>query len=408
MNQVTGTQTTDLPRLISADDHVIEPPHVWRDHLPPSRQENAPRLVRRRGTVGKNGRTWVLVEDEAGDWADCWSYGGTLYPILRNLAAVSFPKGTPRPGGGLFEEFRPGCYDRDARLADMNTNHTEASLCFPTFARFCGQTFLEATDRDLAAACVRAYNDWMIDDWCSGAAYGRLIPLTLIPLWDPALAAAEVTRCARKGSHAICFTEGPTELGLPSVFTDFWEPLWRACEETATVVNIHIGSSSTFVTTSSDAPPLVSLSLTHVSAEKTLVDWVSSGIFERYPTIKMVLSEGQAGWMPFLLERMDRSHKQWEGNSYVPITRPPSSYIPGRVYACIFEETAGLALRDRIGMSQFLFETDYPHNDSTWPESVAVAQRMITAAGLDEGETRQFVRGNAIECFGLGRYGLQP
>ena len=397
-----------LPRLISADDHVVEPPHVWHDNLPSELRNAGPTIVRRRGFVQQTKRSWEFVEDGSGDWADCWRYDGTLFPILRNLAALSYPAGLEHPGGGLFEEFRPGCYEPNARLADMDANHTEASLCFPTFARFCGQTFLEASDPELAAACIRAYNDWMIDDWCGAAARGRLIPLTLIPLWDAELAAAEVRRCVDKGAHAICFTESPPELGLPSVFTEFWEPLWQACDETETVVNIHIGSSSTFMTTSPDAPPIVPISLTHVSAERSLVDWLSSGILERFSTIKMVLSEGQAGWMPYVLDRMDRSEKQWEGKLTRRISKLPSSYVPGRVYACVFEDDIGLALRERIGMSQLLFETDYPHTDSTWPESAVVAERMVKAAGLDENEIRQFLRGNAIECFGLARYGMEP
>jgi predicted TIM-barrel fold metal-dependent hydrolase len=396
-----------LPLLISADDHVIEPAHVWEDNLPSTQRAAGPRLVRRRGRVEFPGKTWVLVEDQSGDWADCWSYDGRLFPIVRALGAVSYPRDGIVDGGARYDELRPGCYDRAARLLDMDANHTEASVCFPTFPRFCGQTFLEASDRDLAAACVRAYNDWMIDDWCGDDAYGRLIPLTLVPLWDAELAATEVRRCAEKGSHAMCFSEGPASLDLPSVHTSFWEPLWRACEDTQTVVNIHQGSSSTYMTTSPDAPALVPVSLNHVSAVRTLVDWLSSGIFERYPTIKLVMSEGQAGWMPFVLEHMDRTYRVWAKNAHAPISNPPSTYVPGRVYATIFEEHTALAMRDRIGMAQIMFETDYPHADSTFPDSLEVAEQMVKTAGLDELETRQFLRANAIECYGLDRYGLE-
>ncbi len=408
MNHPGSLSASSLPRIVSADDHVVEPPHVWEQSLPARYREAGPKLVRRRGRLQRLPQSLVLVEDEQGEWADCWSFEGNLFPVLRSMAAVSFLPEAPRPGAAVYDEFRPGCYDKRARLEDMDANHTEASLCFPTFPRFCGQTFLEAQDLDLGAACVRAYNDWMIDDWCGGPAYGRLIPLTLIPLWDGGLAAAEVRRCAEKGSHAICFSELPTALGLPSLYTDFWEPLWRACDETSTVVNVHIGSSSTVLTTSPDAPASVPINLRHVSAERALVDWLTSGILERYHDIKIVLSEGQAGWMPFALERMDRTQRHRTGKTPEEITRPHSSYVPGHVYACIFDEQTGLALRDRLGMSQFLFETDYPHGDSTWPRSAEVAEEMVKAAGLTDAETQQLLRGNAIACFGLARYGLQP
>jgi predicted TIM-barrel fold metal-dependent hydrolase len=397
---------TELPRLISVDDHVIEPAHVWADHLPARYRPSGPTLVRRRGRATFAGRTWVLQEEDDAPWADSWSYDGKLFSVDRTFAAVSFPRHERGAGPVVMDDIRPGCYDQKARLVDMDANHTEASLCFPTFPRFCGQTFLEADDKDLAAACIRAYNDWMIDDWCAGDGYGRLLPLTLVGLWDPDLAAAEVRRCAAMGSHAICFSESPPDLGLPSIFTDFWEPLWRACEETATVVNMHIGSSSKFPRTSDDAPPLVCLALTHEAAERALTDWLCSGILERYPTIKIALSEGQAGWIPFLLERLDRSQAQWANLAGAPISRPPSTYVPGRVYACTFDEYTGLIMRDRIGMSQLMFETDYPHTDSTFPESALVAERMVTTAGLNEAETRALLRGNAIDCYRLGRYGL--
>src|SRR5262249_9073753 len=148
------------------------------------------------------------------------------------------------------------------RLLDMDLNHTEVSLCFPTFTRFCGQIFAEREDKELALACVQAYNDWMIDDWCAGEAYGRLIPLTLGPLWDAELAAAEGRRCAEKGGHSIAFSENPVALGLPSIHKGYWDPLLRACDETGTVISMHIGSSSRLVSTGPDAPFTLTQALT--------------------------------------------------------------------------------------------------------------------------------------------------
>jgi predicted TIM-barrel fold metal-dependent hydrolase len=288
----------------------------------------------------------------------------------------------------------------------MDANHVDASLCFPTFPRFCGQTFLEGEDKALALACIQAYNDWMIDEWCGGPARGHLIPLTLLPLWDPVLAAAEVQRCATKGSHAVCFSEGPPALGLPSVFTEHWDPLWHACEATDTTVNMHIGSSSTFPKTSADAPPIVAVTLTFEGASHALVDWLCSGTLERFRDLRIVLSEGQVGWMPFLLERLDHvwDHARAYGGVRDRIPNPPSSYIPDRVFGCIFDDLAGLALRDKVGMGQIMIETDYPHGDSTWPHSKETVEQLVRTAGLNDEETYALVRGNAIRCYGLDRY----
>ena len=321
----------EIPRIISVDDHVIEPAHVWQDYLPAAFRDRGPRLTRVKGRLRFEPRHMAFREQEDGYWADCWSFGGMLFPVTGGFAAVSFPREAAHNRAVLFDDILPGCYDRTARLADMDRNHTDASLCFPTFPRFCGQTFLERGDRDLALACVRAYNDWMIGEWCADAARGRLIPLTLIPMWDPDLAAQEVRRCAAKGSHAIAFSENPAALGLPSVHTDAWDPLWAACEDTDTVVNMHIGSSSTFSKTSDDAPPLVIIALTFEGASHALVDWLTSGVLARFSSLRIALSEGQVGWMPFLLERLDEAweHARGYAKTQEKVPEPPSTLRPG-------------------------------------------------------------------------------
>lgn len=403
-----GHPLVDIPRIISVDDHVVEPAQVWRDRLPAALRDAGPRLVRVRGRAYPLPRHAAFREDPAGNWADCWSYADMRYPVTGGFAAVSFPRDKAHNRPVCYDDILPGCHDQAARLADMDANHTDASMCFPTFPRFCGQTFLERGDRELALACVRAYNDWMIEEWCGGAGAGRLIPLTLVPMWDAGLAAAEVRRCAALGSHAIAFSENPAALDLPSVHTDSWDELWAACQETDTVVNMHIGSSSAFSRTSVDAPSLVVIALTFEGASHALVDWLTSGILVRFPHLRIALSEGQIGWMPFLLDRLDEAweHARGYANTQRDIPEPPSTYVPGRVFGCMFDDQVGLALRDRIGMSQIMFETDYPHGDSTFPHSRETATTIVTKAGLSEREAWQLLRGNAIACYRLDRYGI--
>jgi predicted TIM-barrel fold metal-dependent hydrolase len=308
-----------------------------------------------------------------------------------------------------YDEMLPGCYQQSARLADMTANHTEASLCFPTVPRFCGQIFFEQRDRELGLECLRVYNDWMIDEWCAGEGYGRLIPLTLVPLWDPDLAAAEVRRYADKGSHAIAFPEAMEPLGLQTLYSGAWEEFLRACHDTETSVNMHIGSSSKLPGTSSDAPVGVTVALTHENGAHTLVDWVFSGALTRHPNIKIVLSEAQAGWLPFMLQRMDDVWERaelYETNIRETLPVPPSHIVRNRLYSCIFNDLVGLGVREQIGMQHMMFEVDYPHSDSAFPNSARLAEKLISEAGLDEHETYQFVRGNAIECYDLARWGI--
>ena len=398
----------EIPKIISVDDHVVEPPDLWSKRLPASIASEGPRVERIKGRFGEGARGgWV--EDESGEWADIWKFGKLEMALIPGFASagMDLEEVGETYAPLTYDQMRPGCYEQSARLADMTENHTDGSLMFPTFPRFCGQTFHEHPDKEMALECVRVYNDWMIDEWCAGEGRGRLIPMTLIPLWDPELAAAEVRRCAAKGSFSVAFSENPTRLKLPSIFKGHWDPFFAACDETETVVNLHIGSSSTFPLTSLDAPRAVSLALTYQGSSHALADWLTCGVLEKFKKMKVALSEGQIGWIPFLIEKLDRVwlDRPKYGN-IADLPKMPSEYIPGRIYGCVFDDTIGLELRDKIGMDQIMFEVDYPHGDSTWPKSLAVLERMIEGAGMNDEEIYKFVRGNAIECFGLERFGV--
>ena len=399
---------TGIPRIISVDDHVVEPPDLWTSRLPARWRDRGPRVVRERGTLvlAENG-AWT--PDPRGEWADIWYYDDLVKAISRMSVAVGL--GELGWGTVTFDEMRPGAWRQADRLSDMDANHVEASVCFPnTLPRFCGQTFAERADKDLALLCVRAYNDWIIDEWCAGPGRGRLIPLTILPLWDTELAAAELCRCAEKGSFAVTFPESPYALGLPSVHSGAWDRVFAACEETATTLCMHIGSSSKMPRTSPDAPFIVSSTLAFQNCMGSVLDFVFSGTLERFPRLVLAYSEGQVGWLPYLVERADKLWAERSGNSFgsggVALSRPPSVSVRDQVYGCIFDDETGLAVRDRIGMSQICFETDFPHADGTFPRSREVARSITTAAGLDDAEVHALLRGNAIAAFGLQRFGI--
>jgi hypothetical protein len=165
-------------------------------------------------------------------------------------------------------------------------------------------------------------------------------------------------------------------LGLPSLYSGQWAPLWHACEETDTVVAIHIGSSSHMPSTSPDAPPAVSAALTSQNAQGSVCDWVFSGTLSRHPGLRLLYAEAQVGWMPYLFERMDTVWKESQGWSGAELDEPPSSIVRGRVFGCLFDDHTGLANRGAIGMEHILFETDYPHSDGTWPRPPAVSTAL--------------------------------
>jgi len=267
-----------IPRIISVDDHVVEPPDLWSSRLPSGLRERGPRLVRERGRpVVTAFATWQPSDD--GEWADIWYYDDLVTPVSRMSAAVGL--GELRWGTVIYDEMRPGARFQRERLLDMDANHVDVSLCFPnTLPRFCGQTFAEREDKELALLCVQAYNDWIIDEWCAGDGYGRLVPITMVPLWDVDLAVEEVRRCADHGAYAVTFPENPYSLGLPSVYSGEWDPFFRECAETDTVVCLHIGSSSKMPQTQPDAPFIVTSTLQFQNSMHSVLDFAFSGSYD--------------------------------------------------------------------------------------------------------------------------------
>jgi predicted TIM-barrel fold metal-dependent hydrolase len=392
----------DFPKIVSVDDHVVEPPHVWQTWLPERHREAGPRVERRGIGHMKHvgGGTYEQTFDPEGPQADCWVYEDLVYIHKRHVAAVGYSRDEMTMTPMTYDEMRPGCYEPKARVDDMELNWVEASLSFPTFPRFCGQTFLEAKDRELAEACVYAYNDWMVDEWC-GESGGRLIPLPIIPLWDAELAAAEVRRNAARGARAVCFSEIPPALGLPSIHSGEWDPFFAACAETGTVVCMHIGSSSKMPATSADAPVAVAATLSFGNAMSSMTDFLFSGVLVRFPELKLAYSEGQIGWIPYILERADDvwlEHRAWGGVRDI-IPEPPSTYYYRQVFGCFFRDRHGIASLDTVGVDNTTFETDYPHTDSTWPDTKKVAQELM--AGLSDEVVYKLVRGNAIRMLEL-------
>ncbi|HVU71427.1 MAG TPA: amidohydrolase family protein [Mycobacteriales bacterium] len=392
----------ELPKIISVDDHVVEPPHVWQTWLPEKWRAAGPR-VERRG-IRKIDWTGAAVykeefDDSAPDKVDCWVYGDLVYTHKRMVAAVGYPVEEMTMTPITYDDMRPGCYDVKERLADMDANWTEASMCFPTFPRFCGQTFAEGKDKDLGLACVEAYNDWTVEEWC-GESGGRLIPLCLVPLWDVELAAKEVRRNAARGVHAVAFSEMPFHLGLPTIHSGYWDPFFQACAETQTTVCMHIGSSSRMPATSADAPPAVTATLAFGNAMFSLIDFLFSGVLVRFPDLRLAYAESQVGWLPYTLERVDdvwHDNQGWAGTKQIP--EPPSTYYYKQVFGCFFKDQHGMDSLDKVGVDNVTFETDYPHSDSTWPNTKQVAEKLL--AGLPDEAVRKILRGNAIRMLHL-------
>ncbi len=331
--------------IISADDHVLEAPGIWVDRLPRKYLDAGPRVERLpQGTskVDEMGRTFDSPGVE-GPLVDYWHFEDTYWALTRSYAAPGFtPEETDRTMV-TYDDIRPGCFKVADRLADMDLNDIEASLCFPNYIRFAGQRFAEAKDLDLGLACVRAYNDWMVDEW-AGESGSRLIPLCIVPLWDAERAAAEVRRNAARGVRAVCFTELPQLLGLPSIHSGYWDPFLAACDETESVISMHIGSSTSMFTTGPDMPGEASHALMFVNSAASMTEYLASGVLGRFPNVRLFYAECQVGWIPYVLDRLDDA---WATYPHKHRGRPhaefPSTFYPGRGTPACSRTTSGPA-----------------------------------------------------------------
>jgi predicted TIM-barrel fold metal-dependent hydrolase len=375
--------------LVSVDDHVIEPANMFEEFVPAKYLDRAPKLVS--DAVGEK---WVFGEGET-----------------RNVGLNAVAGRVPEEYGlepTNFEEIRIGCFDVDERVRDMNANGVLGSLNFPSMARFCGQFFASraAQDPDLALAVLQGYNDWHLDAWC-GPYPDRFIPCTIPPIWDPQLMAAEIHRTAAKGSHCVSFSMNPHALGLPSLHSDHWDPFWAACDETDTVVTLHIGSGGLEVQTSPDAPMNVRITCSGINIYPTAADLVWSPVFQKFKNVKVALAEGGVGWIPYFLERIDYTyehHKAW--------TRPdlggqlPSEIFRERIITCFIVDKFGLRNLDAMNEEMVCWECDYPHSDTTWPLSPEVVWDSVQ--GLSEAQIDKITHANAMRLFSFDPFAVRP
>jgi predicted TIM-barrel fold metal-dependent hydrolase len=363
-----GMNVDDLI-FVSVDDHLVEPPSMFEGRLPARFQDRAPAVQRR------------------DDGSDVWTFNGAVIPNVGLNAVAGRPKEEYGMEPTAFDEMRPGCYDIHERVKDMSAGGILASMCFPSFPGFTGRLFAACEDKDLALAVTRAYNDWHLEEW-AGPYPGRFIPMALPVLWDPELAADEVRRMAAKGCHSVTFTENPAALGYPSFHDEHWDPLWRAVCDENVVVSVHLGSSGRLAVTADDAPVDVMITLQPMNICAAAADLLWSRVIKSYPDIRFALSEGGTGWIPYFLDRLDRTydmHHLWTGQDFG--NELPSEVFRRHFLTCFIADPVGIALRDMIGIDNIAWECDYPHSDSSWPaapEELAAVAGAVPRADLDK------------------------
>jgi predicted TIM-barrel fold metal-dependent hydrolase len=384
------TTTTFLPEpdlqprfftIISVDDHLVEPPETFEGRMPKKYEEAGPRVVEV-------------------DGAHVWKFEDRTIPNSGTNAVVGRPPREYSFEPTRFDQMRKGAYDVNARVQDMDLAGVWSSMCFPSaVCGFGGTRFSEAKDPELGLAAVRAWNDWHLEDW-AGAYPERFIPLQVTWLRDPEVAAADIRLNAERGFRAVSFPDNPEKLGFPSVHTPYWDPVLRACEETGTVLCLHVGSSSSVTTGSSDAPMEVITSLFFAGSLIATVDWLFSKAALRFPELKIAISEGGVGWVPALLDRLEHTwrYQEWTGG-WKNEELTPTELLERNFWFCALDDAAGFEMIDRIGSDRVLCEVDYPHSDSNWPYSQVSFKNQF--GDLSEEDVERVTWKNAASLFRL-------
>jgi len=358
-------------KLFSVDDHIMEPPDVWTSRVAKKFQGRAPHVVE-----DANGHT---------DWV--WEGGNRVSTGLYAVAGKP-----PEEWGGQvpigYKDMIKGCYDPKQRAKDFLSNGIYASAAFPTMPGFAGHEFAKIEDKELASACVEAYNDFIIDEWCAGGPPGMFVPMTIGKVWDPIATAKEIERCVKKGAKAIAWIENPVQMGMPSYWTKHWDPVWAAAQDADIPVCMHIGTGGTMSVPSPDAPDTLFIALSYVSAMSASMNLAMSPVCRTFQKLKLVFSEGGLGWLPAAMERADF---QWtKHGAWTKLTGTlPSEIIRQNMYFCMIQEPWAFHskdVRDALGEDHIFWECDYPHADTPWPDTQYWAKQMFDGVPREAAE----------------------
>jgi len=340
-----------LDWVIDSDTHITEPGDLWTSRLPAKFRDRAPRILRN------------------DDGFDIWHVGDHS-PIVSvgHTAVAGWHEPFPAAPKNM-DEVPRAAWDAKARIDYMDGLGIWAMALYPNVGGFGNQAFLKLGDHELMNACVRAYNDFLVE-WIEPDPR-RFIPIMATPIWDVEESVREIQRCAALGHRGVLFSGEPQRHGLPLLGDRHWDPLYAAAQDAGLPISFHIGSGDFDEHFSTERVQAHGIGATVVRSTVAIlmenghqiVDLLTSGVLPRFPELRFVSVESGIGWIPFLLEAADHafsySNMRRERPEY---TLLPSEYFRRQVYGCyFFEELAPQRMLDVIGVDNVLFETDYPH-----------------------------------------------
>jgi predicted TIM-barrel fold metal-dependent hydrolase len=388
-------------RIVSADAHVLEPPHIWETWLPKEHRAKAP----------------VLAKDV--DGGDGWRFAGSAEPDPIGLVTTpGLPWDQFRWTGVTYEQARPGCYDGSARLADLDIDGVDAEILFPP-QRTIGH-FLGDEDDDFVRAGVDAYNRFLWEEFCAPDR-DRLVGMAQIGSTGVDDAVDTLRKAKATGFHGVVISCWPS--GGDSISDDD-DPFWATAADEGMPVCIHINligrtarqRARAAVAAQGGTRPLYGdgdkaskanakavggLSGVFSMVPGVIGQLIFTGVFERFPDLHVAMIETGVGWIPYFVEQMD--DRYWRNRSWgnIPLSEPPSFYWYRNMSATFIVDRWGIANRHGVGVDNMMWSTDYPHHGNDWPYSRKAINDAMADVPADE--KHRIVAGNAVRIFGLGQ-----
>ena len=370
-------------RIISADDHLSETPDLWQSRLPQHLREKGPRFV----TLPGGGNGWMMPGAEA--------------PRPLGLDVMAGRKYDEYKASGVpWSEVRPGCYDPQARLADMDEGGVWATVLYPNVGLAFGGGRGFAGDWEMAIACLRAYNDHLAE-FCA-VNPKRLCGAAVLPMDTVENAVAEVKRVGKRpGIRAVLVPVYPAdekEWNHPD-----YEPLWNALDDHGLSISIHIGEKR--------GQKITPWAMAHPGGVETMINTITfgtaesfayllwSGVFDRHPSLTVVSVESGIGWLAYFRERANNVYKRHRHWTHSVLKEEPGAYFGRNIFATFEEDLVGIRTRDVIGVETLLWSSDYPHTDTSWPHCRENIEEHFV--GVSDADKRKVVSENAARVYGF-------
>jgi predicted TIM-barrel fold metal-dependent hydrolase len=361
-------------QVLSADSHVLEPPDLWTTRMQAKFRDRAPHVVK--DYNGKKGDFFVCEPLRP------------FNPFSLGCAGVK-PEDQERLAEQGYDACRPGSWDPVERLKDMDRDGLGVEIFYCGYGM---SMFSYPGDDEFQRDVHRAYNDWAAE--YASYAPKRLIPIANISMTDPELDLAALTKARNDGFRGIYNTNDPLEDRRYD--NPMWDKFWSAVEEYDMPVNVHILTRQGGPQVG--ANPLIDGVLLPIPAFRTITEFVTGGVFDKHPNLKIISVENDIGWIPSFRKRME-----WYGYRFAPryphLKENPDTIYGRHVYHTFQDDVPGMRLRDLIGVDKMMWGSDYPHFDSTWPNSQAAIERNFE--GVPDNEREMILGGNMIRVYGL-------